>query len=114
MQGNGSDHDTETAETTERLAPPAFGEASRGAVCSMLDRLATDVNERCNVARKRIDELEQLMLQSAADAKGCLLSHIEIAQTVNAEVLQITGTVERMIAAQREQMSLKQIGSHTG
>ena len=80
--------------------PPAFGHASRDAIASIVDGLATEVGKNIATLRKRIDQLEQVMLSNAARVKIDLGEHVVISGMVQDEILRLNEIVEHMHAGQ--------------
>jgi phage shock protein A len=91
---NHVDQQLEVAPAQPLLKPPAYGEAARDAVKSIMDGLATEMATRITDVRKRTDALEQTMLGATAEAKENLADTITVLQSVGDECARLSDVLE--------------------
>lgn len=73
-------------EPAVRREPPTFGEASRGAIDSVITNLADSLSKRIGELRGILDEIEQHVLESAAQTKATLENHVAVCVRVDDEI----------------------------
>jgi hypothetical protein len=98
---NAVDLDEAKVPTTTKHKPPAYGEAARDAVKSIMDGLATEMANRIGDVRKKADELEQMMLSSTANAKGTLDETITILQSVGDECARLGAMLDEAMTGHK-------------
>jgi hypothetical protein len=68
------------------LKPPTFGAAQRQAIDSVVDSMSNDICQRIEGLRKQLDEIQQMTLAGADDAKAGLHSQILLSVRLSDEI----------------------------
>lgn len=82
----------------DRLDAPAYGESSRDAIRAIISGKSEQNAKGLNALRREIDELEQLMLVSAAKVSADIDGHATICRYLQDEVNHLHGVLDRMKA----------------
>jgi hypothetical protein len=80
----------------ERAEPPGYGEPQRDAINSMIDGVLRDISHKIGELRSTLDEIEQTVLTSAAEAKAILQEHVRTCIRVEDEVRHMARVVADM------------------
>ncbi|MGY3130071.1 hypothetical protein ACVWZM_000753 [Bradyrhizobium sp. USDA 4501] len=86
----------------EHMEPPAYGDSSRDAIKAIVVGMSEQNGKALSDLRSELDELEQLMLVSAARVQAEVEGHAVICRYVNAEVGRLHDIVGKMRQAQTE------------
>jgi methyl-accepting chemotaxis protein len=78
------------------LKPPDYGASQRQAISAIADDLTSDLNEKVGQLHRRLDELEQTVLKSAAEAKAKLTEMVTVCAGVSDEVDHIQEIIEEI------------------
>ncbi|MEH2525817.1 MULTISPECIES: hypothetical protein [unclassified Bradyrhizobium] len=85
MHGSAAKGNTTVLPANE-LKPPSYGQAQREAIASVVDSLTNDLCSRVGALRKQLDEIEQIVLERAANAKGALGDQVMLCVRLNDEI----------------------------
>jgi len=77
----------------DELRPPTYGGPQRDAINSVIDNVVQDITGKVNELRKVLDDIEQRVLESAANSKKTLTDHISICVRVNDEIVHMREVV---------------------
>ena len=80
----------------ERHTPPSYGDQHRGAIASCVDALASDLCDKIGALRKALDQIEQHVLQSAANSKAVLNEHVGVSVRINDEILHMQTVIAEL------------------
>ncbi|MET3969145.1 hypothetical protein [Bradyrhizobium sp. S3.9.1] len=86
----------------EHIEPPGYGDSSRDAIKAIVVGMSEQNGKALSALRSELDELEQLMLISAARVQAEVEGHAVICRYVNAEVGRLHDTVGKMRETQSE------------
>ncbi|WP_370135301.1 hypothetical protein [Bradyrhizobium sp. USDA 313] len=84
------------------MEPPAYGDSSRDAIKAIVVGMSEQNAKALSALRSELDELEQLMLVSAARVQAEVEGHAVICRYVNAEVGRLHDVVGKMRETQTE------------
>ncbi|UGY13792.1 hypothetical protein HAP48_0035250 [Bradyrhizobium septentrionale] len=86
----------------DHLARPAYGDSSRDAIKAIVVGISEQNGKALAALRAELDELEQLMLISAAKVQHEIDGHASICRYVHEEVGRLHGVVGKMRQQQSE------------
>ena len=87
------------------LKPPDYGASQRQAISAIADDLTSDLNDKVGQLHRRLGELEQTVLKSAAEAKAKLTEMVTVCAGVSDEVDHIQGNHRGNCAPRRNLVS---------
>ncbi|MCA1419445.1 hypothetical protein [Bradyrhizobium sp. BRP23] len=94
--------DADRFDPPEHIEPPGYGESSRDAIKAIIVGMSEQNGKALAALRSELDELEQLMLVSAARVQAEVEGHAVICRYVHAEVGRLHDIVGKMREAQTE------------